>query len=186
MNDSSHLISNNSADLILIVTPPFLTETVPLGVGYLSAFIKGNGFNVDVIDLNVHLFNKSDEKNKKWWEIATIGSFTGTCLGQQFVEVFQEELWAFINRILERKERIIGFSTTAASIGVGMYLAHQIKLHDPSKIVILGGPGVYDNYHEVDAVHLVDIFVIGEGERPLLALLRRYHEQKTRESLLGI
>ncbi|MBU1863775.1 MAG: B12-binding domain-containing radical SAM protein [Candidatus Omnitrophica bacterium] len=187
--------NNEFFDMILIATPPFQVDRPPLGVGYLSSFIRTKGFTVKVMDLNIKLFKDSDDDKRKMWAkdaLLNPNNLNNTdlslpeCFGQEFIEAFYKELREAIDTILGIPSRIVGFSTTSASVFVAQYIAHQIKLCQPSKIVIFGGPGFMDHFFEVDRQHLIDIFVVGEGEMPLLNILTRFRQHQTRESLLGI
>ena len=178
--------SKEGEELILVMTPPWQTKMVPLGVAYLSSFLKSRGVKVKVIDLNVKLFNECASDKKYFWEIGTINSFTVSQLTKKFTQTFYRELEDFIEEICNSQAKFIGFSTTIASSGIAVYLAHQIKLRKSAKITILGGSGCYWNTFKIDPEKLIDIFVVGEGEFSLLKIIEKFKETKSLSGILGI
>lgn len=178
----------DNTDIVLVFPPPFLTRTVPLGLGYLSEYLRSNGFQPAVVDLNVALFKKGSTDDRRWWEISALSDYSAAYVGEQVVQCFSREIESFIAGILASPVKLIGFSTTAASVTVATYLAHRIKTADQSKVIIFGGPGVYTNYGDIEATskRLIDIFVVGEGEKPLLDIMRRFAKTGKKEDLLGV
>jgi radical SAM superfamily enzyme YgiQ (UPF0313 family) len=148
--------------------------------------LRSQGVKNRVIDLNVKLFNNAQLEKKYFWEIATINNFTPSQLGERFCAEFKDQIDDFINEIVDSPESVVGFSTTIASVNVAMHIAHQIKIKDPSKIVILGGPGVFWDTQIIDPERLIDIFVIGEGELPMLEIIRRFEKSRSLSDLIGI
>lgn len=180
------IVKNDPVSIALVMVPPWQTKMPPLGLAYLSSFLRASGIKTRVIDLNVKLFNKAEEEKKYFWDIVTINNFTPSQLGGCFCAGFSGQINNFINEIVNSQEAIVGLSTTIASLNVAVYIAHQIKLKNPSKIVILGGPGVFWDTQIIDPERLIDIFVIGEGELPILEIIRRFEKNQTVESLIGI
>jgi len=174
------------AKIALVMVPPWQTKMPPLGLAYLSSFLRSNGIKTRVIDLNVKLYNKSQAQRKYFWDISTINNLSAAELGQNFCVEFREEINNFINEIIDSKIRIIGLSTTIASINVAIYIAHQIKARDASRLVILGGPGVFWDSLEIDPHRLVDVFVIGEGELTLLEIIKLFEKNKNISDLIGV
>ncbi|MBN2119848.1 MAG: radical SAM protein [Candidatus Omnitrophica bacterium] len=177
---------DSQEELILVMAPPWETKMIPLGLAYLSSFLKSKGVKVKVIDLNVSLFNSCKDSRRCLWDIATINSFTPTQLAHKLVEEFSQEFKDFIEEVSRSPAKLIGFSTTVASGGIAVHLAHQIKLRDPSKITIIGGPGCYWNTYYVDPERVTDILVVGEGELPLLEIVERFRNNSSLSNLLGI
>ncbi len=172
--------------IALVMAPPWQTRMPPLGLAYLSSFLRSNGIKTRVIDLNVKLFNKSGAEKKYLWDIETINSFKAEKFGECFYSEFSREMECFVDEIAHAKETVIGFSTTIASVYVAVHVAKKIKEKAPSKIIILGGPGVFWETRLVDPEGVIDIFVIGEGELPLLEIIRRFQKNRALSGLLGI
>ena len=173
-------------DILLVTTPPWQAKMVPLGVAYLSQFLQSKEVKVRPVDLNVKFYNNASEDKRYFWEIATINSYTPGNLAEMFIKAYKKELDSFVDEVISMDVRVIGFSTTIASTGIAIYLAHQIKQRDPSRITILGGPGCYWNTYILDPEKIVDMFVIGEGELPLLEVVNRARENNSLSDFMGI
>lgn len=48
--------------------PTWAIEKPPLGIAYLSAYLKSKGYEVDVLDFNIELFKKEHARIGKLWE----------------------------------------------------------------------------------------------------------------------
>ncbi|MCF7907310.1 MAG: B12-binding domain-containing radical SAM protein [Candidatus Omnitrophica bacterium] len=179
-------MKNENCELIFVMTPPWQTKMPPLGLAYLASFLKSNNINVDVIDLNVDLFNNAQECHKYFWDIETISNFGSLRIAQDFIKAFNKELENFVDRICSHPAKLVGFSTTVASINIATYLTHRIKSKDPSKIIILGGPGCFLDTCNIDPERVVDIFVIGDGELPLLDIVKRFKDKQSLSDLLEV
>lgn len=173
-------------DLFLVMVPPWHTKMVPLGLAYLGEFLDSQGVDVKIVDLNVKLFNSCAERKKFFWDISTINNFSPVHLAKNFTRAFDKELREFVDMICNSSAKLVGFSTTIANINIALYLGQQIKLRDSSKLIILGGPGCFFNACNVDSQGLIDLFVVGEGELPLLEIVKRFKVKNSVESLLGV
>lgn len=181
------LITNpNSAKIALVMVPPWQTKMPPLGLAYLSSFLRSKGIETKVIDLNVKLFNQTQPQKKYLWDITTLNNLTSLELGQHFCAEFYDELNNFVDEVISSKIEIIGLSTTIASINVAVYIAQQIKTKAPSRLIILGGPGIFWDHQFVDKERLVDVFVFGEGELPLWEIIQRFEKSKKISGLVDI
>jgi len=172
--------------IALIMVPPWWTRMPPLGLAYLDSFLRFHGVETKIVDLNVKFFNKAGANKRHLWDISTINNYTSLQLGELFCGEFSREIETFIDEIAHSKEGMVGLSTTIASINVAVYMAQQIKRKNPSKIIILGGSGVFWNTQSLDPERVVDIFIIGEGELSLLEVVRRFQKTGCLSDLAGI
>ncbi len=173
-------------EVVLVVCPPWQTKMPPLGAAYLASYLDSKGVVVQVEDLNVALFNSCRRENKRLWDISMLNQYSPAGLGKIFVDSFRSELDAFLDRICLSKADIVGFSTTAASINVAVFLAHELKKRDPAKIAVIGGPGCFWDTGSVDPLRIVDMFVVGEGELPLYEIVSKHRKDKNLSALKSI
>ena len=54
--------------IALVQCPAFGVDRPPLALAYLAAFLRKYGYKVNIFDLNISLYSKTEEKNKKLWE----------------------------------------------------------------------------------------------------------------------
>lgn len=90
---------------------------------------------------------------------------------------------AFARRLATREFSMIGFSTTGMTLRFDLALAHQARAAAPDALLVAGGMEATFAPETMFALAPFDLVVLGEGERPLLELVRR---MRAGESLDGI
>ncbi|HEX8620279.1 MAG TPA: cobalamin-dependent protein, partial [Thermoanaerobaculia bacterium] len=80
---------------------------------------------------------------------------------------------AFARRLAEREWSVIGFSTTGMTLRFDLALAHQARTAAPNALLVAGGMEATFAPETMFALAPVDMVVLGEGEHPLLELVRR-------------
>ncbi|MFH1191641.1 MAG: radical SAM protein [Candidatus Omnitrophota bacterium] len=180
---------------VLLVQCPcsFGVEMPPLGLAYLSSFLKKNKYDVAILDLSIILYSQADEKDKKYWK-----SSNGYCW--YLKEIFQtlpfinEHYYdGYINKILSEDSDILGFSIQNTSALFTLEIIKRIKSKKPHQKIILGGPNCYNtsgNDSDFRLLHdlekFADVIVIGEGENTLLNVLSRIESKQGLEDCRGI
>lgn len=162
--------------ILLVQSPPWGIYTPPLGVAYLATFLKSSALSSEVFDLNIEIFNSATKEIKEKWDTQ---DFEFWASGKA-VDKFKDQLENLADRIISFDARFIGFSTTFASVPFinAILLMIRNKIQD-RPIIIIGGAGT--NYKEIRSLFkedLIDYFIIGEGEHPLLCLLRDLQKNK--------
>lgn len=180
---------------ILLVQCPcsYGVEMPPLGLAYLSSFLKKYNYEVSILELSVALYERVDAEYKKYWE-----SNQGYCwyLKEVFdsLPFIDEDCYnEFVGKILSLDSDILGFSIQNTSVLFTLEVIKRIKSIDPSKKIILGGPNCYNvsgddadfRLHH-DLQEFADVVVIGEGERTLLNLLRLLESGEPLDGCKGI
>ena len=178
--------SEISDDIILVMPPTWQADMPPLGLAYLASFLSANNIKVEILDLNVKLFNACASKEKHLWDVSTISNFSQHYITRSIVKKFDKEIKAHIKIICDSPAKLIGFSVTFATVNVALNIAQQIKSKDPSKIIIFGGSGCFYDTLSIGEAKIVDIFVIGEGELPLLEIVKRFKAKPLLSNLFGI
>ncbi|MCG2712661.1 MAG: B12-binding domain-containing radical SAM protein [Candidatus Omnitrophica bacterium] len=152
---------------VLINCPPWGVVMPPLGVAYLSSYLKSKGKEVEIFDLNLDLYKKAGTKQRLFWELDTINKMPPVDIAKNLYKDFKEEIYLFVDKLAPFS--IVGFSannlisTTFAGVVAGM-----IKIKYPEKIIVLGGPGCFYSWdRKAVPKDAVDFFVIGEGEQVL-------------------
>jgi radical SAM superfamily enzyme YgiQ (UPF0313 family) len=159
----------------LIQCPGWTVGTPPLGIAYLSAYLKNKGHEVISYDLNIEAYH-SDPKYRWLWDVPRLDWMKESfdpCL------FFRREIDKWTNQILNSDASVIGFSTQTVSKLISLKIAKKVKQQDKTKTIIFGGPlcvrGPYlDPLLKEDAI---DAFVIGEGEETLLELVNTFEKK---------
>ncbi|MFC1666953.1 B12-binding domain-containing radical SAM protein [Candidatus Omnitrophota bacterium] len=163
--------------ILLVQAPPWGVYTPPLGIAYLVTFLKSFSFEVEILDLNMEILYYAPKEIKDKWDTQ---DFEFWASGEA-VDKLQDQLENLADKILSYGASIIGFSVTFASVPFLNTLLFIIraKTHNDATILLGGGGTSYKEGRSLFKKGLIDYFVIGEGEYPLLYLLRDIQEGNT-------
>ncbi|MBU1088061.1 MAG: B12-binding domain-containing radical SAM protein [Candidatus Omnitrophica bacterium] len=169
--------------LILVNCPPWGVVMPPLGIAYLSAYLKSKGAQADVFDLNLNLYEQADVKQGLFWQLDEINRIKPANIAENIYQAFEAHIDQFVQSLADYG--IIGFSTNnlISAIFAG-FVAEKIKRRFADKIIILGGPGIYHSWDRktVDKKN-IDFFIIGEGEEALLKFINEFKINRSPEYL---
>lgn len=90
---------------------------------------------------------------------------------------------AFAQQLASREWSVVGFSTTGMTLRFDLALAHQARAQLPGAVLIAGGMEATFAPETLFALAPFDLVILGEGEHPLLDVVRR---ARAGESLDGI
>lgn len=151
----------------------------PVGLGYLTAFLKQGGHKVFSFNLSRE-FTEKDESDiynlvKKDYHVL---------FPEEKISDIQKILIKYyekrIDKIINTGARVIGFSVYFAQLGPSLLLAKMIKERDKSRIIVFGGPECLHSGNEIlKKYDFVDAVVIGEGEITLNVVINSI-EKKVR------
>jgi len=178
--------------ILLVTLPPWGIETPPLGLACLSTHLRSNGFNAQVFDFNIYFYNKVDKKYKYLWEM-------GNALYWRDKEPFDRIVYPILNgglgycvdKILSSGVEAVGFSVLSVSQNlITAEIIKKIKKRKPEIKIILGGISVsvdeQREFFEQNLIGLIDSYVIGEGEGPLVNILGAYRKGAQIEGIPGV
>lgn len=156
--------------ILLVQAPPWGSCAPPLGIAYLATFLKSHGFSSEIYDLNMDIFINSPKEIKEKWDTQ---DFEFWASGKA-VDNLYCQMECFVDRILSFDAGIAGFSATFASVPFlnKLLLILRQKINRDLIIIIGGGGASYMEGRSLFRKDIVDYFVIGEGEYPLLCLLK--------------
>ncbi|MFH0790247.1 MAG: radical SAM protein, partial [Candidatus Omnitrophota bacterium] len=156
--------------ILLILPPVFWPKMPPIGLGYLQSYLSQNGIGSEILDLNNIFYNLVDNHLKKEWLISC-----NLCLEKNILKLIQNNQYRkyceVINKILEFD--VIGFSCFKSNFQAALEIIRVIKSQRKDLKIILGGPEITRQFFEgkgrfdQEITRLVDLLVVGEGERPL-------------------
>jgi len=155
--------------IALVQCPAWGRLNPPLALSMLSAYLRSNGKEVYLFDLNNALFHKVKNEDKVLWQLSNEMFWENKSKVLEFVFDYKELFDCFVNKILETEANLIGFSVFNSSRELSLFIAEEIKKIDKNKKIIFGGPCcvpfVYGEKLINDAS--VDIIVLSEGEATL-------------------
>lgn len=165
-------------DIAIISCPPWGVVMPPLGIAYLSSYLRAKGIRAKIYDLNLQLYKKANESQKRFWELDTINKISPIVIAHDLFSNFENLLGEFIKEL--KHHSIIGCSANnlISTTFVGLF-GQRIKEYSKDKIIILGGPGCYHSWDRKSVPEAaVDFFVIGEGEETFYQLIKNIQIKK--------
>jgi len=173
--------------ILLLQCPPWDFCLPPLGVAYLSGYLRARHYDIGVFDLNIALYNLASEDQKCLWEQKNADHWVREDLFQQTWGHLAENTEKCLKNILEeRYSSSIGLSVNFSGIRFAGEVLKIISRLAPHARIIVGGWGcVTGHMRGLFPKDLVDVFVIGEGEETLEEVLKIFREDKEGKGVRG-
>lgn len=166
---------DKQVDILLVFCPSCDVVMPPLGVSYLSGYLKSKGLRCFILDINIHLFNTVKIKEREWWTCRYVRYWTEENLFNSLRDLFQSKIDKFVDMIFSVDTKFIGFSVNFLNRLFTIEIIRRIRQRDKSKIIILGGPECFDECrNDRFPDEIVDIYIIGEGEETLFEVIDTY------------
>jgi radical SAM superfamily enzyme YgiQ (UPF0313 family) len=181
---------NKNEKILLVLCPMWDIKWPPLGISYLVSSLESKGVAVDVLDINIETYSKSDNKRKALWKMQNYSLWSQEDFFKETIKYFEEDINYYAQEILSKNYKIIGFSLYGANILFSIKLATILKERDPHLFIIFGGPSCWFLRNDptmpirymISPVTqkslvepgIVDAFVIGEGEETFADLISNY------------
>jgi radical SAM superfamily enzyme YgiQ (UPF0313 family) len=180
------LIDGPESDVLLLMIHTWYPWMPPLGISYISSYLESKGYKTLLFDFNAKLYNHVSDHDKRIWDISTISSLPAEEIVNILINSFLEEINELIDIVLKRPEPIVGFSTNYLSIHVVNHIAKIIKNRKSDKLLVVGGPGCFWDYDR-SAIEpgAVDLFVLGEGERPFYRIVKNFYNDISLDNIAG-
>jgi radical SAM superfamily enzyme YgiQ (UPF0313 family) len=171
-------IARETADILLVTSPPWGIHNPPLGLAYLSAYLRSHGINTNIFDFNIWLYRRIDPKWHKLWLPEFKNCWSHPDLFIQINQIFNNDIARAVEKILQYKPPIIGFSVVDPKERITIKIIQQLFKKAPSVRIILGGPSVSTPEQRTIFIDYleskIDAFVVGEGEEVLFDLMQQY------------
>lgn len=166
----------------------------PIGMAYLASYLEKKDISVDALDINIEIYNKSDENIKALWKFENYNLWTREDLFREIKNILQNDIDRYVNEIIKKNYKIVSFSLYGSNILFSIELASALKKANPNLYIIFGGPSCsfFTDHHNLPMrfMHssltgrnllepgLVDAFVAGEGEETFLNLVESFFTKK--------
>ncbi|MBU4251964.1 MAG: B12-binding domain-containing radical SAM protein [Candidatus Omnitrophica bacterium] len=171
----------------LIMLPQWNICQPPLGIAYLTSFLRSKGFSVIQRDLSIQLFHDLPEDKKYIMESAYHLNWI-----HNFFELIYPQIKDTVNKwvdeIAQSDSRVIGFSVFSTNKAITMHVIQKIKERNHEKIIVIGGPQVsrYEDGPQILENEFVDYVVTDEGEETLYELILGIKNNKDIRKIKGI
>lgn len=177
--------------IALIQAPIWGIYDPPLGLSLLSACIKEAGFDAQVFDLNIELYNNRPGKYAHSWAVEQSVLWSHEEFVSGFMSDNERMVSESLNGIVNNyKPDMIGFSVNSASRLASCHFARWIKNTNDQMPIVFGGHflmTLQDN--EMESLFNdspVDYIVYGEGEKIVVELLQTIKDNRSPSLCPGI
>jgi len=179
--------NKKAIDILLIQCPPWDISMPPLSIAYLTSYLEKHGCSAYPLDLNIILSGLAAKKDKYLWEQRSYDAWVD--------DGFYEKTWPSLRDITRRvikkalsgyDTKCIGLSVNFAGIKVAGEIIKIIKSIDRDMNIIVGGWScVNAHMRGLFPKGLVDIFVVGEGEKTLLEVVNKFKKKEDGDDIPG-
>lgn len=154
--------------VVLVAMPPWSIDVAPIGVAYVSRYLRHKGVETRVVDLNHQFYYSVPEESRHIWEPNFEAHWFGSSRVRKTLELLDEQLDRGVESILAHDPRIVGISVCGPKQAVAIELIRRLKRAAPDLHVVLGGVACSSSRERsvfLDQIpELVTGFVEGEGE----------------------
>lgn len=84
---------------VLINCPPWGVVMPPLGIAYLSSYLRSKGKEIEIFDLNLDLYKKAGAEQRLFWELDTINKMLPVDIAKNLCEHFKKEINIFVDKL---------------------------------------------------------------------------------------
>ena len=144
----------------------------PIGLAYITSFLKAAGHEVFIFDLNVEIFHQVHAAKKERWVIPDVNTLIELAKEVAFED--SSLIDGYVQEILKTEAGIIGFSVYDSNLFFSLRMAREIKRKDKNRIIVFGGPECFPLWSGRYIIQetVVDAVVYGEGEETMLDIIR--------------
>ncbi len=182
--------SSRPVDAVLATTPVWGYTDPPVALGYLSSYLRSHGYKCEVHDYNTQLYLNSPQEMKLMWHVENKNYWSSRDTFPFLQAYYHDQLEKWADEIAESPAKVVGFSVVDPKERMTISLIRRIKMRDPSKHIILGGPAAYTPDFRAIFVHqaheLIDGFVVGEGEATLADIIEAIKAGKEIHGIPGV
>lgn len=161
--------------------PQWSINQPPIGIAYLSAYLKKHSYQVEQRDLSIEMYSRLPKEKKYICDSHHHENYLDEA---RFRDSFAPDVEPFIdewaNELAAKDALYLGFTVLSSNKIPTLMLIERIKKIAPSKIIILGGPHCtrYEGGFELAKNSNVDFVVPDEGEEVLFELLEVLRTQE--------
>ncbi|MFI5349830.1 MAG: B12-binding domain-containing radical SAM protein [Elusimicrobiota bacterium] len=173
----------------LIQAPVWWTIDPPLGLAQIAGCAKAAGFEVEVFDLNIHLWKDRLPQYETMWLWEQFHFWNQPGIVDAFFKDHARVLEPHLERLLSSDAKVIGFSIGLGSQLASLKLAAMIKAADPSRLVVFGGQYFFRGDKAAELLRenrQVDAVIKGAGDEVFVKLAHDFSAAGSVASLPGV
>ena len=114
-------------DIVFIACPPSTMMVPPIGIGYIAEYLRRQGYEAPIIDLNIRMFKSAEPEERRAWELDHKNVWLSPKPLQKLMDRFSGEIDAAINEALSYERYLIGFTVMHSREALISALIRRIK-----------------------------------------------------------
>lgn len=179
---------NDKLSIALVQAPVWGIFEPPVALAQLSSYLKQNNLETNVFDLNIELYRARKQEYNTCWAIEQSSFWSNAGNVKKFFDDNDSIIKEHIDKILQTRPAVVGFSVNACSLLATIELARLIKNKASYIKTVIGGPMFFVTFDLSDILKhdCIDVVVIGEGEETFLELSDGLLKGKNLEDCKGI
>lgn len=181
--------SSSMPQVHLAHLPQWCVDQPPLGIAYLTGYLKAKGYEVRQVDYSVQLFAELPAHQKHFLD----SSFCLNWLNEKDYEqnvlpVIRPWIEKWAQELAQSPAPIIGFTMLTTSRRCTSQVIGRLRELSPNKFIVVGGPHVtrYEGGPEILEDKNVDVVVPGEGEEVFYELVKARLENQPFDNIPGL
>jgi len=160
--------AGDTAPVVLVAMPPWSVESPPVGVACISTYLRTQGIQTRIVDLNLELYQSLPREQRYLWSLnfeacwLEEGKFANT------LPLLSEALDRWVDNILAAEPAVVGISVCSPKQRISLELLQRLKARAPQVHIVLGGVACGTREERSlfvkEARQALTGFVVGEGE----------------------
>lgn len=179
-----------AADMVLVSMPPWGYENPPVGLAYLSTYLRAQGFQTRVLDFNIRFHNAVHEIYRLLWHVENKNFWSNDDTYPVVAHCLRGEIDQAVEELVDLAPAILGFNVVDPKERIVLEMIRRFREHNRTSRIILGGPACFTpEYRQIfidRAGDLIDGYVVGEGERTLLEIAQRTRAGEDLRNIPGL
>jgi len=172
-------IESNNKTVLFVIVPLWDTKMPPTGLAYIASSVEKEGFNVNIFDLNIELFDKINDSEKKLWDHEYFEEWNKFSIYKRIFKEHKYLILKLIDSIKKTNPLLVCFSVNAGNHNSTIEVMKIMKNHKVSNKICVGGPNIDQDYFmKTDMKKYADFAMIGEGEIILSKLLHKIRNKE--------
>ena len=158
--------------------PPWDPKYPSYAMALFNASTKQCGHAFIGFDLNVDLYNTTQEDDKKLWDTQHANLWDVN--RNEIIQKYSEFLESYIEKMITKQIDLYAISITFCSKHLAFYIAQRIKQRNPKAAIFFGGPQCFPAYDGISILEnkYVDAVCTGEGDAIWPRVLEHFNTKK--------
>ncbi|MDP8224728.1 MAG: radical SAM protein [Candidatus Lernaella stagnicola] len=177
-------------DVVLVTLPPWGYENPPVGLAYLSSFLRARGYHTAMRDFNIEFYNGVHEIYRMLWHVENKNFWSNDTTFEVVKHSLRGQIDQAVEELVDLSPPILGFSVVDPKERITLEVIRRFREHNRDTRIILGGPACFTpEYRQIfidRAGDLIDGYVVGEGENTLLEIVERTRAGEDLRNIPGL